>query len=116
MDAGKDFARVQADPQTERSATTRLVRDEPTDRLLHRDRSADGAFGVVLVCNRRPEDGHDAVTGELVDVATDISDRIRQRREKAAGDDADPLRVELLGPRGEIGEVTKQHRDDTPFG
>ena len=77
---------------------------------------AHRAFGVVLVRGRGAEDGHDPVAGELVDVAADLDHDPRQRRQHPVGDLADALRVEVLGPGGEVGQVAEQHGDDPALG
>ena len=71
---------------------------------------------VVLVGGRRAEDGHDAVAGELVDVAAHRRRPRAKCREHPVGNDADPLRIEVLRPGGEVGQVTEQHRHDPPLG
>ena len=76
----------------------------------------DGPLGVVLVRDRRAEDRHDAVAGQLVDVTAERLDRAGQRRQHPVGDGADPLRVQVFGPGGEVGQVAEEDGDDPPLG
>ena len=39
--------------------------------VANRERGAHGSLGVVLVCDRRAEDGHDRVADELLDGASE---------------------------------------------
>ena len=41
------------------------------ERLLHLQRGANRAFGIVLVCNRRAEQSHDRVAEDFVDLAAE---------------------------------------------
>ena len=97
-------------------AAAALVVEHPADRALHAQRGADRPLGVVLVRDRRAEDRHDPVAGELVDVPAEGLDRAGQRGQHPVGDRADPFRVEVLRPGGEVGEVAEEHGDDAPLG
>ena len=59
------LAGVHADPNFEREHRIRLV--HLGDRLLDRERSADGALRVVFVRDRGAEDTDDGVPDELLD-------------------------------------------------
>ena len=58
-----------------------------------------GALGVVLVGERRAEEGHDAIAGELVDRTLVAVDLGHEDLETAVQDLVDLLRVQLLGQR-----------------
>jgi hypothetical protein len=66
---------------------------------------------VVLVGDRRPEDGHDPVAGELVDGSLEALDRFGEDREEALHDLAPFLRVLALGKVHRAAHVGEQHRD-----
>jgi hypothetical protein len=116
LHAGQHLAGVQADPQAEPPAATALLLHHPAHRRLHPRRGAHGPLGVVLVRGRGAEDRHQPVAGELVDVAAELGDGGGERREHPVGDDAHPLRVEVLRPAREVRQVAEQHGDDPPLG
>jgi hypothetical protein len=116
LDAGHHLAGVEADAQAERRAAAALVVQHPADRALHAQRGSDRPLGVVLMGHRGAEDGHDAVAGELVDVSAEGLHGAGQRGQHPVGDRADPFRVEVLGPGGEVGQVAEEHSDDAPLG
>jgi len=72
----------------------------------------DAAFGVVLVRDRRAEDGHDGVADELLDRAAEALDLPAQSRVVRVQKVAHVLRVGALGTRGEADEVAEEDRDD----
>ena len=80
LHAGDHVAGVDSDPQPGRCAATAFVVEHPAYRSLHGQGRPDRPFGVVLVCDRSAEHGHDAVAGQLVDVATEGLYRARQAR------------------------------------
>ncbi len=116
LDAGQHLAGVDPDPQAEMAPAPGFVGDQPADGLLHGGGCADGPLRVVLVRGRRAEHGHDAVAGEIVDPSADLGDIAGERGEYPVGDLADPLGVEILGPRGEVREVTEQDGDHPALG
>ena len=67
------------------------------DVVEHPQRRVAGAPRVVLVGDRRPEDGHDPVAGELVDGALEAVHGVGEDREEALHDLAPLLGVLLLG-------------------
>ena len=116
LHARDHVAGVQPDPQAERRAAAALVVEHPAHRPLHRQRGPDRPLGVVLVRDRGAEDRHDPVAGELVDVPAEGLHRAGERGEHPVGDRADPLRVEVLRPGGEVGQVAEEHGDDPALG
>ena len=116
LDAGQHLAGVQAHPQAEPAPAPALLLDDPPDRGLHPGGGAHGPLGVVLVCGRGAEHGHQAVSGQLVDVAPVLDDRGRQGGQDPVGDDADALGVQVLRPARELRQVAEQHRHDASLG
>jgi hypothetical protein len=116
LHAGHHHAGVEPDPQSERRPAAPFVVEHPAHRALHRQRRADRPFGVVLVGDRGPEDRHDPVAGQLVDVPAEGLDRPGQGRHHPVGDRADPFRIKILSPGGEVGQVAEQDSDDPAFG
>jgi hypothetical protein len=116
LDAGHHLAGVQADPQAQRRTAAAFVVQDPAYRTLHAQCRPDRALGVVLVRDRGAEHGHDAVTGELVDVPAEGLDRAGERGQDAVGDRADALRVQVFRPGREIREVAEQNGDDAALG
>ena len=82
------------------------------DRLEDAQRRPHRALGVVLVSDRRPEDGHDGVADELLDGPAEALDVglgalvVRTQRR------ADVLRVGAVGPVCEPDEVDEEHGHD----
>jgi hypothetical protein len=65
-----DLTGVETDPNLDRCARRAMdLRRVPRDRLLHPERGVAGAHCVVLMSDRRPEEGHDTVAHDLVDGA-----------------------------------------------
>ena len=81
-------------------------------RLADRERGANRAFGIVLVGDRRPEEGHDGVADELLDGAAVALELGAQLLVVRPQDRVDVLGVERLGPRREADEVGEEHRHD----
>ena len=79
------------------------------DVVEHLQRRVAGAPGVVLVGDRRAEDGHDPVAGELVDGALEALDGVGEDREEALHDLAPLLGVVLLGEVHRPLDVGEQH-------
>ena len=65
---------------------------------------------MILVRDRRAEERHDAVAGELVDEALEALDALGEDREEALHDAAPLLRVELLGELHRALHVGEEHR------
>ena len=91
-----------------RTSSSALLADPVADR----ERRADGALGVVLVRDRRAEDGHHRVADELLDRAAEALELGAQARVVGPQERPDVLWVELLGARREADEVGEEHRDD----
>ena len=66
--------------------------------------------------DRRAEDRHEPVAGELVDVTAELRYDVGQRRQDPVGDGRNPLGIEVFRPTREVGEVTEQHGDVPPLG
>ena len=86
-----------------------LLFDHP---VTDRQRSPDGTLGIVLVRDRRAEQGHDGVADELLDRTAVVFElgakpRIERRQERA-----DILRIEALGSRCEPDQVGEENADD----
>ena len=89
--------------------------DEAGERLLHAQRGAHGPLGVVLVGDRRAEQGDDGVAEQLVDAAAERLDVGDERLEARLDEPLDLLGVEVLGERRVADEVGEQHGDDAPL-
>src|SRR5213594_618043 len=79
------------------------------DGALDAERRVHGAARAVLVGDRRPEEGHDAVTRVLVDCSLEAMHLGRDALEAAVDDAVDLFGVELLGEAREPGYVREQH-------
>ena len=79
--------------------------------LADRERRPKGSLGVVLVAQRRPEDGEDRVADELLDEALVLVDDLGQLVEQVVLELPDELGIEPLAERREPGQVGEQHRD-----
>ena len=113
---GDHLAGVDPDPGREVEAVLAtelggVVRDV----IEHPQRRVAGALGVVLVGDRRPEDGHDPVAGEFVDRPLETVDGVGEDREEALHDPAPLLGVLLLGHVHRAHDVGEQHRDQLAF-
>ena len=107
---GDDLAGVDPDPDREVEA----LRAAQLGRVLadvveHLQRRVTGPPAVVLVGDRRPEDGHDPVAGELVDGPLEALDGVGEDREEALHDLAPLLGVVLLGEVHRPLHVGEQH-------
>ena len=78
--------------------------------MLQVKRRVAGAPGVVLVRDRGPEDGHDAIAGELVDGTLEAVHALTEDREVAVHDPPPLLGVALLGQLHRADHVGEQHR------
>ncbi len=104
---GQDLARVDSDPEREVDTGDLLV--DLVHRALHREAGAHRALGVVLVGDRRAEDGHDVVADELVDGAAEAGDLVAEAPERAIDHRLERLGVHPLGDGGVAGEVGEEH-------
>src|SRR2546428_457561 len=87
------------------AATSSLERQSDAERRL------DGPACMVLMCDGRPEERHDAVTEKLVDRAFVAVHLGQHEVEGSAHQAVDFLRVDTLGQRSEPRDVHKKHRD-----
>ena len=104
------LAGVDADPHLEGERSVLVV--QVLDRLEDAECGANGALGVVLVRDRRAEDGHHRVADELLDGAAVALDLLPQASVVGTDPRADVLRVGRIRGRREADEVAEQHRDD----
>ena len=79
--------------------------------VLKTKRRIAGALRVVLVCDRRAEQRHDAVAGELVDGALEAVDALAQDREEALQDPSPFLGVASLGQLHRTHHVREEDGD-----
>ena len=106
------LARVDPHPHRE----TQPLRSADLDRVggelaLQRERRPARALRVVLVRDRRAEQRHDAVAGELVHRALEAVNAVAEDREEAIHDRPPQLRVGLLGQIHRADHVGEQDRD-----
>ncbi len=104
--ARQDLARVDPHPEGEVDAGDPLV--DLVHRALHREAGADGALGVVLVGDRRAEDGHDVVADELVDGPSEAGHLLAEAPQGAVDHRLERLGVHPLGDGGVAGEVGEE--------
>ena len=101
--SGDDLARGDADAAFD---------SELREGLTHPDCRPAGPQGVVLMCKRRPEDGHDRVADELLDrAAVALDDRLHPR-EVAGKQRTYCLRVGRLPERRRADDVAEENRHD----
>ena len=79
---------------------------------MHPQRGAHGPLGVVLVGDRRAEQGHDLVADDLVEVAAEVDDVGDERLEAGVDEAFDLLGVAAGRERGEADEVGHEHGDE----
>ena len=91
---------------------TRSSSSSSSAKSPDRERSADGALGVVLVRGRRAEERHDRVADELLDGAAVALELGADALVVGAQDRLDVLRIHRLGLRREPDEVAEDDRDD----
>ena len=84
----------------------------PGKGVLDGEGGVAGPEGMVLVGEWCAEEGHDAVTGELVDRPLVLVDLIHEDLEAPVHDPVDLLGVELLGDGGEVRHVGKEDGDE----
>ena len=103
-------ARVDADAHAEIDAVrVGELLAQRLERALHAERSQHGAPRRVLERDRRAEDRHDAVAGELVHRALVAMDLVEQQREAAVHHRVQLLRTEALGDRRRIDQIGEEH-------
>ena len=114
--ARDDVARVDPDPDPDLRAVATLdaVR-EGAEAVPHRERSPNGALGVVLVRLRNPEDGEHGIAGELLRRAPEALDLRVDQVEELTLKLANVLGIEQLAERSRPGEVGEEHGDDAPL-
>jgi hypothetical protein len=78
-------------------------------------RGIAGAARMILVCEGRPEERHDAVAGEFVDEALEALDPIGEDLEKAVHDLRLIFRIELLRQLHRALDVGEEYRDLLAF-
>ena len=106
-DADEHLAGVEADAHLDRRVGAGLG-DEAGQRVLHPQRGPHGALGVVLVGDRRAEQGDDGVAEQLVDAPAERLDVGDQPFEARLDEALHPLGVEVLGQRRVADEVGEQ--------
>jgi hypothetical protein len=96
-----------------RTANARPARGERARVLAERsdqvERGVTAAPRVVLVRDRRPEEGHDAVAAEVVDGAFEAMDARREDLEEAVEHAMPFLGVDLLGELHRVHDVREEH-------
>ena len=110
--ADDHFARVQPEAEGEVDARgdAQLI-GILAEAIAQMERRVTGALGVILVRDRRAEQRHDPVAGELVDEALEALDPIREDLEEAVHDLRPRFRVELLRQLHRAFHVGEQHGD-----
>ena len=116
LQSGHHLPGVEPDPQAQPATAAALLLHQAPHGCLHRCRGPHRALGVVLVRGGRTEDRHDPVAGELVDVTAVGEHDARQVGQHPVGHRTDLLGVEILGPAGELRQVTEQDRDHPAVG
>ena len=98
MVAHHDLARVQPNACREAQplCAAQFIGVAP-DLIAQMQGGPAGALRVVLVRDRRTEQRHDAVAGELVDEALEAFDTVGQDAKEALHDLRESFRIELLG-------------------
>ncbi len=110
--ADHHLARVEADARREADTMFALhLGGVARNRIAQVQRRVAGAARVILVRDRRAEQRHDAVAGELVDEALEALDPVGEDLEKAVHDLRPLFRVELLGQLHRALHVGEQHGD-----
>ena len=85
------------------------------DLLDDAQRRSERAFRIVLVRNRRAEEGEDTVSGEVLDVAADPLHLGDDSGHRLPDDELDFFCVELLAECGRTDEVGEENGDDLPL-
>ena len=114
--ADQDLAGVDADAHADpRAAGQPRCADEVSQRCLHAQRGAHGAFGVVLVRDRRAEQREDAVAEDLVDPAAERRDVVDEQLEARVDQPLDGLRIAMFSQCCEPDQIGEQHGGDPPL-
>ena len=114
--ADHHLAGVDRDAQADRRrATAALLQASVAERLLHRDRGAHGAHGVVLGDARHAEGRHHAVAEQLHDRAAVRLDRTAHRLVVGVHHAVDRFRIEPLVQRRRADQVGEDDGDDLAF-
>jgi hypothetical protein len=104
------FTGIQSDPDAHALAQPRLLGVLP-DRFLHGERGVAGARGVLLERQRRPEEGHDAVTHDLVHRAFLAMNRVHHARQDGVQQLPRLLGITARQQLHRALQVGKEHRD-----
>ena len=107
--ADEHLTRVDADAQED---LRRLVRGEIFERVLHLQRRAHAALGVVFVRERHTEDRDDRVTDDLVELSAERAHVGDEALERAIHEVLHVLGIGGLRERGESDDVGHQHSDE----
>ena len=99
------------DPDAEPDADT-VVDIETTDGLLHAQRRTHRPLGVVLMGDRRTEQGHDRIANDLVDPSTERGDVVGESGETAVDQVLDLFGIAVLREAGEPDDVGEEHGDN----
>ena len=84
--------------------------------VADREGGPNRSFRVVLVRDRRAEEGHDRVTDELLDRTPAALELVAETNVVRGEDGLHVLRVQRLGSRCEPDQVGEERRDDLAFG
>jgi hypothetical protein len=109
---GSDERLAGVDPDAHAHGYVDLALEAPHG-VLHLERRTHRAFGVVAVGDWRAEQRDDAVTDDLVHVATEAHDVGGEPIEHLVDEDLHALGVERLRQGRESHDVAEQHRDHT---
>ena len=106
------FACVHADSHLGADAE---VLPEGGEGALHLKRGPHRPLGVVFVGDGRPEQGHDGVADDLVDLTPEGGDVGDESLEAAVDEVLHVLGVGRLGEGGEPDQIGEQDRGDAPL-
>ncbi len=106
-----DLARVEPHADGELEAAGGERARVVAQRFLDLQRRVAAAARMILVRDRRPEERHDAVTGELVDRPLEAVDAVGQELEEAVEHPMPFLGVHAFGELHRVHDVGEQHRD-----
>ena len=106
-----DLTRVDPDPDPHRHRVARDPGHVAPDRVLHAQRRVAGAEGMILVGQRRAEEGHDPVAQHLVDGALVVVDGLHHGFEDRVEDLPRLLGVTVGQKLERALEIREQHRD-----
>ena len=111
-DADDDRPGVDADTDTQIGARLRaMLRSQVVDRPHHLEPATHRALRIVLMRDRRAEEGQHAVAHESRDGPVIALDRPVHETEGLAHDGRPVLWVHVLGDRGGIRDVGEEHGD-----